>query len=611
MNLRFIINRTIEFYNKNGIMKTIQKILSKLPFSKQKKYEKEENENYKLWIQNNEPNEVELEKQRNHVFEYEPKISVIVPMYNTKEKYLTELIDSLINQTYSNWELCLADGSSEKKEYVQELIKQDTRIKYKFLNANKGISENSNEALKLAEGEYIALLDHDDILPVFSLYEIVKTINQYKEAEFFYTDEDKLLEEKENRIGPHFKQDYAPDTLMSYNYICHFSIFKKSLLDRIGGFQKEFDGSQDYDLILRAVEEANKIVHIPKILYHWRMNIDSVALNSSAKPYAYEAAKKAIKAHLDRKGIQADVEDSSILGIYQIKYHVIGEPKVSIIILNKDHKKDLKRCVQSILEKTTYHNYEIIIVENNSKTKEIFKYYETLQKNEKIKVLKYEGDGFNYSKLNNFGVEHSTGDYIVLLNNDTKIITNNWIETMLGNCQREDVGIVGAKLLYANTKVQHVGVVLGLTGVAGHVNLGLEAEEPGYMARNVISQNYMAVTGAMLMISKQDYCEVGGLDEAFPVAYNDIDLCLKIREKNKVVVLNPFVQAYHYESKTRGYEVTLEKQKRLQEDEKRLKEKWKEIFQKEDPYFNINFRHDVGNMRIRTDRIINQTEEEI
>ena len=609
MNLRFQINRCIEFYRKNGILKTIKKVLIKIKkqilcSSKQKKLEREEKENYKLWIKNNEPSKNELQKQRNYKFEYEPKISVIVPMYNTKEKYLKELIDSLIGQTYSNWELCLADGSNEKREYVESLVKQDNRIKYKFLNENKGISENSNEALKLATGEYIALLDHDDILPIFSLYEIVKAINENKEAEFIYTDEDKLLEEKENRMSPHFKQDYAPDTLMSYNYICHFSIFKKSLMDRLGGFRKEFDGSQDYDLIFRATEQANKIIHIPKILYHWRMNVDSVALSADAKPYAYEAAKKVITAHLERIGVKAKVEDATIRGTYKIAYEVNGEPKVSIIILNKDHKKDLKRCINSIIKKSTYTNYEIIIVENNSNTKEIFKYYKELEKNEKIKIVKYEEREFNYSKLNNFGVKNATGEYLVLLNNDTKIITSNWIEMMLGNCQREDVGIVGAKLLYRNSKVQHVGVVLGLTGIAGHVNLGLGVNDPGYMARNVITQNYSSVTGAMMMISKQDYKEVGGLDESFPVAYNDVDLCLKIRNKNKVIVMNPFVQAYHFESKTRGYETSKEKMKRLEEDSNRLKNKWKEVFEKEDPYFSPNFRHDTGIMRVKKDKVV-------
>ncbi len=608
MNVRFQINRAIEFYKKNGFFKTIKKILSKIrnrifTSSKQIKLDKQENENYKIWIKNNEPDDKEIEEQRNYKFEYEPKISIIVPMYNTKEKYLKELIDSIINQTYKNWELCLSDGSDEKKDYVERLVNADERIKYKFLNANKGISENSNEALKLATGDYIALLDHDDILPAFSLFEVVKTINTDKEAEFIYTDEDKLLEEKENRMGPHFKQDYAPDTFMSYNYICHFSIFKKNLMERIGEFRKEFDGSQDYDIIFRATEQANRIIHIPKILYHWRINENSVALSAEAKPYAYEAAKKAIKAHLNRIGLNANVEDTRIIGLYKVNYEIVGTPKVSIIILNKDHKKDLKRCIDSILEKTTYENYEIIIVENNSKTKEIFKYYKELEKNEKIKIVEYKEQGFNYSRLNNFGVKNATGDYIVLLNNDTEIITKDWIETMVGNCQRKDVGIVGAKLLYENDTVQHVGVVLGLTGVAGHVNLGIGADEIGYMGRNIITQNYSAVTGAMLMISKEDYEKIGGLDEEFPVAYNDVDLCLKIRKLGKVVVMNPFVEAYHYESKTRGYEITEEKKRRLEEDTKRLKNKWKDVFEKEDPYFNINFRHDIPAMRIRTDRV--------
>lgn len=601
MNIKFQVIKLKDFYKKNGLIKTIKKLLSKI---KNKLFgqceQKEEEKNYKIWIKENEPNEQELQEQRRYKFEYKPKISVIVPMYNTKEKYLDELIDSLIKQTYENWELCLADGSDKKEKYVERLISQDKRIKYKFLNANKGISENSNCALELATGDYIALLDHDDILPPFSLYEIVKCINNDKEAEFIYTDEDKILEEKEIRLGPHFKPDYAHDTLMSYNYICHFSILKKSLLERIGGFRKEFDGSQDYDLIFRATEQANRVIHIPKILYHWRMNINSVALTASAKPYAYEAAKRAISSHLDRIGVEAKVEDGAILGMYRVNYKVSGNPKVSIIIPNKDHKNDLEKCINSILEKTTYENYEIVIVENNSQTNEIFKFYKELEKNKKIKIVKYDEEGFNYSKINNFGVKKSEGDYIVLLNNDTEIITNDWLETMLGNCQREDVGIVGAKLLYKDLKVQHAGVVLGMTGVAGHVNLGANLEEPGYMSRNVIIQNYSAVTGAMMMISKKDFLDVGGLDEEFPIAYNDIDLCLKIREKNKLVVMNPYAQAYHYESKTRGYDnKEKEKIRRLEEESAKLKEKWKEVFEKEDPYFNKNFRHDTVKMKIK------------
>lgn len=604
MNFRLQLSVLIEFYKKNGIKNTINKILKKLSSpSGQKRLQKEENKNYKLWIKNNEPSKEELEKQRNYKFEYEPKISIIVPMYNTKEKYLEELLESVIGQTYSNWELCLADGSLEKLEYVEKLVSQDERIKYKFLNGNKGISENSNEALKLATGDYIALLDHDDIIPKFSLYEVVKAINEDKEAEFIYTDEDKLWEKKENRVSPHFKQDFAPDTLMSYNYICHFSIFKKSLMDKLKGFNKEFDGSQDYDLILRATEQANRIVHIPKILYHWRMNVDSVALASNTKTYAYDAAKKAILQHLERIGTKAKIEDSKTLGMYKVEYEVTNEPKISIIIPNMDHKRDLKRCINSILQKSTYKNYEIIIVENNSKTKEIFKYYDKLKENSKIRIVEYKEKEFNYSKINNLGVKNSKGEYIVLLNNDTKIITQNWMELMLGNCQRKDVGIVGAKLLYPNGRIQHIGIVLGLTGVAGHVNLGLNSKVSGYMGRNTITQNYSAVTGAMLMISREDYLRVGGLDKNMPISYNDVDLCLKIRQLGKVVVLNSLVTAYHYESKTRGYEISKEKIERLEEDSKKLKNKWKDVFEKEDPYFNPNFRHDTCIIKINPEKV--------
>ena len=512
--------------------------------------------NYRLWIKNNEPNKKELKTQRNYKFQYEPKISLIVPMYNTKEKYLKELTDSLINQTYKNWELCLADGSNEKYEYVEKLVSQDKRIKYKFLNQNRGISENSNEALKLATGDYIALLDHDDLLPVFSLYEIVKTINKNKDVELIYTDEDKIQEDKQKRMLPHFKQDYAPDTLLSYNYICHFSIIKKSLIEKLGGFRKEFDGSQDYDLILRATEEANQIVHIPKVLYHWRINENSVALSSETKLYAYEAAKKAISEHLKRINVKAKVEDTDSKGIYKINYEVIGNPKVSIIIQNTDNKKNLQKCINSITEKTTFSNYEIIMVENN---KDI----------------------------------NVTGDYIILLSNTIEIITPNWIEIMLGNCQKEDVGIVGAKILYGNQKIRHVGICLDTNKTVRYVNRGMNANNPGYMSRNIISQNYNCVSSEMLMISKKDYEDVGGLDERFNY-YSDVDLCLKIRKKGKLVVMNPFACGYYFGT---------EKDSKSKADARKLKNKWKEFFAKEDEYFNVNFRQNTEIIRIRNTRV--------
>ena len=607
---RNIIKRINTCFKRNGLKNTIirgyEKLFKKLFNKSEIEFDKKEQENFLSWIKENEPNEIELEKQRKHEFEYNPKISVIVPMYNTKEQYLKELVDSINEQTYTNWELCLADGSLEKANYIEKIIDNNLKIKYKFLNGNKGISGNSNAALDLATGDYIALLDHDDILPMFSLFEIINTINKDKEAEFIYTDEDKLMEYKENRLGPHFKPGYGPDTLRSYNYICHFSIFKKSLMDRLVGFNSEFDGSQDYDLILRATEQANKIIHISKILYNWRMNEDSVALNSSAKPYAYEAAKKAITASLKRQNIEAEVLDSKIMGLYRIKYKVQGEPKVSIIILNKDHVKELKNCITSI-EKSSYKNYEILIIENKSENSKTFEYYDTLKEIQNIKVLKYdikENEKFNYSKLNNYGVENSNGEYILLLNNDIEIISNEWLEEMLGICQRKDVGAVGAKLIYPDSKIQHAGVVLGLTGIAGHVNSLMGKDEIGYMGRIMIQQNFNAVTGAMLMVSKENYIKVGKLDEDFAVAYNDIDFCLKLRELGKVNVYDPYVEAIHYESRTRGYEDTDEKKQRLKDESNKLKEKWMKYFEKEDEYFNINFRHDVSRISLKKEKVI-------
>ena len=583
------------------LKKIMLKIYKKIfKYTPQEKFDLEENENYQKWIEKYEPKYDELEKQRETTFEYMPKISIVVPMYNTPEKYFKELLESITEQTYENWELCLADGSPEKAEYLEDLIKPlGDKIKYKLLSENKGISGNSNEALKLATGDFIALLDHDDIIPKFALYEIVKTINENPDVDFIYTDEDKILEENEKRISPHFKQDYAIDTLRSYNYICHFSIFKKELMDKLGGFNSEFDGSQDYDLILRATEQAKHIVHIPKILYNWRISSTSVASGAAAKPYAYEAAKRAILASIERHGIHgAKVEDSRIIGLYKVTYPVKGEPKISIIIPNKDHKKDLKRCIKSIL-KSTYKNYEIIIVENNSKEKNIFKYYKKLEKNPNIKIEKCEMSIFNYSKLNNYGASKANGEYFVFLNNDTKIITNNWLETIISNCQREEIGAIGAKLIYKNKRIQHAGVVLNLTGTAGHVNWNEKENNPGYFGRIMIQQNVSAVTGALLGVSKKNFDQVNGFDETFPIAYNDVDFCLKIQDIGKLITYNPYIEAYHYESQSRGYEDTEEKQKRLKKEESKLKKKWKKYFDVTDKYYSPNLRTDVPNMRIK------------
>ena len=583
------------------LKKILIKIYKKIfKYTPQEKFDLEENNNYQKWIEKYEPNKEELNQQRNTKFELMPKISIVVPMFNTPERYFKELVESVQNQTYSNWELCLADGSKIKLEYIDKTIKPiKEKVKYKLLDDNYGISGNSNEALKLATGEYIALLDHDDIIPSFALYEIVKAINENPDVDFIYTDEDKILEEKDKRIFPHFKQDYAIDTLRSYNYICHFSIIKRELMERLNGFNSEFDGSQDYDLILRATENAKKIIHIPKILYHWRISETSVASGASAKPYAYAAAKKAILRSIERSGIDgASVEDSRIIGLYKVNYPIKGNPKVSIIIPNNNHKRDLKKCINSIL-KSTYNNYEIIIVENNSTEKSVFKYYDKISSNDKIKVVKCDLESFNYSRLNNYGASKASGEFFVFLNNDTKIITNNWLETIIGNCQRKEIGIIGAKLIYKNKRIQHAGVVLNLTGTAGHVNWNEKENNPGYFGRIMIQQNMSCVTGALLGISKEVFEKINGFDESFPIAYNDVDLCLKVLEIGKLVTYNPYVKAYHFESKSRGYDNTEEKRKRLSEEENKIKEKWEKYFEKTDKYYNPNLRLDVPNMRIK------------
>ena len=561
-------------------------------------------DDYQLWIQNNEPDEKELENQRNTQFKLNPKISIITPMYNTPVNFFNELVDSLIDQTYPNWELCLGDGSPKKNDELEEICKKDSRIKYHFIGENKGISGNTNEALKLVTGNYIALLDHDDLLPKFSLFEVVKCINGNPDADFIYSDEDKIEEKDGKRYDPNFKPDFAPDTLRSNNYICHFSVLKKELMDKLGGFRSEYDGSQDHDLFLRMSETTDKIVHIPKVLYHWRVyELSTSKAGGNAKPYAYIAGKKAVQDHINRLGLKGTVEFGKTMGTYKVNYKIIGNPKVSIIIPNKDYVSTLKTCLKSITELTTYKNYEIIIVENNSTEKSTFRYYKKIEQNEKIKVIYFPEKEFNYSKIINFGVKHSKGDYIIQLNNDTKIITPNWIEEMLGFAQRKDVGAVGVRLIYPDKSIQHVGIIIGMGGIAGHVFKGLPNKVNAYFAKDTLIQNLSAVTAACIMNPRYIYDEVGFMDEKFKVAFNDVDFCLKIREKGKLIVMNPFVQLFHYESKSRGYEDTPEKKARFNSEIERFKEKWPDILKNGDPYYNKNLRIDIDQFAITTGKV--------
>lgn len=578
------------------ILKKIYKIFFKE--TPTEKFNREEQENYQKWIKNNEPDENELKRQRNEKFEINPKISIVIPLYRTPENYFNELVNSIKEQTYSNWEICFADGSEKKEKYLDKILElYPDKIKYKFIGENKGISGNTNEALKLATGDFIALVDHDDLLPKFSLYEIVKAINNEPEADFVYSDEDKFIRKNEINIRmlPHFKQDYALDTLRSYNYICHFTVIKKELIDKIGNFRSEYDGSQDYDIILRATENANKIVHISKILYHWRINENSVASGASAKPYAYNAAKRAIKSSLERNDIfNAIVEDSKIIGIYKIKYPIIKEDKISIIIVNRNNLKELKRCIGSIM-KSTYKNYEIIIVDNNSNENSLKKYYKKISKDDRIRVEFIKDDNWNLSKLNNFGVKKATGDYFVFLNNNIQILSNNWLEIILSNCQRNEVGCIGAKLIYKNKRIKHAGMTIGLNGFVGYLNSNEKSKSPGYFGRIMIQQNVMAVSGELLGISKEVFYKVNGFDEKLSCEFNNIDLCLKLIDIGKSVIYNPYVVAYSYSDLQDNFED-------FNLQEKIIKERWNNYFENEDRYFNKNFLKNVSNMRINPNK---------
>lgn len=595
--------RIKSYFKKYGFLPTVRKCIQKVGYILGKNTILKNR--YKIWIKNNEPTLEELEKQKVFKFKNNPKISIIVPMYNTKELFFKDLIECLKNQTYLNWELCLADGSPEENIELRKYYENEPRIKYKFLGKNDGISGNTNEALKLVTGDYVGLLDHDDVIPIFALYEIVKAINENPEVEFIYTDEDKIEEVVGNRCDPHFKPDYAPDTLACHNYITHFVVMKTELIKKLGGFRKEYNGAQDFDLVLRASEETNNIIHIPKVLYHWRVHNESTAKVSDAKPYAYEAGKRAAQDHQIRLGRKAIVDHGGdVPGIYNVQLEVEGNPKVSILIPNKDGIEFLKTCVDSVLELTTYKNYEIIIIENNSEKEETFSYYKEIEKKENVKVIYYPEKGFNYSKIINYGVKNSDGDFVMQLNNDTKLLTKDWLEKFIGYSQRKEIGAVGARLYFEDKSIQHAGIVYGILDLAANLFVGLPFGCRGYYGKDALLQNISAVTGACLFCRRELYEEVGYMEEElFAVAFNDVDFCLKLREKGYLNIYNPYVELMHYESKTRGYEVTKEKSERFRKECDNFKNKWKKLLEKPDPYYNINLSRNTCKYDIESDKI--------
>ena len=543
--------------------------------------------------------------EESHKFNNPVKFSILVPLYNTPKVFLQEMIESVKNQTYKNWELCLADGSTDEFSYVGDyclsLAKKDKRIKYKKLTENKGISENTNVCLEMASGDYIALFDHDDVLHPSALYENMIAICEHN-ADFIYSDEASFAKNKiSNIVNSNFKPDFSIDYLRSINYICHLTVFSKELLEKTGKFNSEYNGSQDHDMILRLTENAKNIYHISKVLYFWRSHKDSVASSIGAKTYAIKAGQKAVHDSVVRSGYDCEVTSTELYPTaYRIKYELKIHPLVSIIIPSCDHKEDLQRCIESIIEKTTYDSYEILIIENNSKEQKTFEYYDyLLEKYENVKIVKYEISEFNYSKINNFGVNYSTGEYLLLLNNDTQVITPDWIQEMLMFAQREDVGAVGAKLYYPDDTIQHAGVVLGIGGIAGHIHKNSDKNYPGYAARTIVAQDLSAVTAACVMIPRKIFNKVNGFDEGFKVAFNDVDLCMKIRSFEYLIVFTPFAELYHYESKSRGYEDTPEKVRRFNSEIERFKSKWQKELDNGDPYYNPNLSLDYEDFRMK------------
>ncbi len=559
---------------------------------------------YQKWLPKHLPTKAELDKQRETRFVWEPKFSIVVPLYKTPEKYLRALVESLQNQTYKNWELCLSDGSganSPIRGLLEQLVKEDERIRVVSHDESLQISENTNEAIMIATGDFIVFADHDDELTAHALYECVKALNKNRELQVIYSDEDKMTMDGHKFFQPHFKPDFNIDLLCTVNYICHLFVVKRELIDKVGMLRREFDVAQDYDFIFRCVEAAGteKIYHVPKVLYHWRCHEDSTAENPESKLYAFDAGERAVKAHYDRIGVPVEISKGEYLGLYRTKFLRDRDPLISILIPNKDHIDDLKRCIDSIEEKSSYRNYEFIIIENNSTDPETFAYYRQLEAtNPKVHVVYWNGI-FNYSAINNFGAEFARGEYLLLLNNDTEIINEDCLEELLGYCTRADVGAVGARLYYEDDTIQHAGVVVGFGGIAGHCFVQQPRGLTGYCHRIICAQDYSAVTAACMMVKKSAFEEVGGLSEELQVAFNDIDFCMKLRKAGYLIVYNPYAELYHYESKSRGLEDTPEKVARFNREIATFEKRWPEILRDGDPYYNPNLTLDSQDFSLK------------
>lgn len=585
-----------KYMAKNGISHTIQRA----------KIEKLRNQaSYPNWLARNEVLDIEAMTQEIATFHYQPKISIAMPVYNVEEKWLRLCIDSILNQVYTNWELCMADDASTDpnvKKILTEYQQLDERIRVVFREQNGHISEATNSALAIATGEFVALLDNDDELAINAFYEVVKVLNENPELDLIYSDEDKI-DMDGNRSDPAFKPDWSPDLLLGTNYISHLGVYRRSILEEIGGFLKGYEGSQDYDLVLRFTEKTTKerIKHIPKVLYYWRMLPTSTAVDQGSKGYAFEAGLRAVQDALVRRGINGHAMHGAANGLYDVYYDIESEKLVSIIIPTKNGYKDVQRCVSSIIEKTTYQNYEIIMADNGSTDPKMHELYAEFEQQLPGRFFVESIDiPFNFSTINNRAAKKAHGEYLLFLNNDTEVITENWLTLMVSFAQQERIGCVGAKLLYPNNTVQHAGVILGLGGVAGHGHYGYPHGDLGYFGRLAINVNYSAVTAACLLMKKADFDAVGGFEEAFTVAFNDVDLCLKVQALGRDNVWLHEAELYHFESQTRGYDDKGKKKKRFEQEKVMMEEKWGPLIEN-DPFYNPNLTRDIPNFSLRID----------
>ena len=530
-----------------------------------------------------------LDLQRAQDFSGWPTLSLLVPLFNTPQPVLSALLESVMGQTCPCWQLCIVDASDGAHKAVGDTVRilsgKDQRVVYQRIE-NQGIAGNTNAAAALASGAYLGLLDHDDVLAPNAVYEMLKTARETGAA-FLYSDEALFAKNIKRPIVGHFKPDFAPDYLNSCNYICHFAVFQKSLFEAVGGMDPACEGSQDHDLFLKFTERVTP-VHIPRVLYYWRVSENSTSSGTQAKPYVAEAAKRAIAGHLARVGAEGIVEDGLFPSTYKIEYRLPHAPLVSVLIPNKDHAADLGKAVKALYEKTSYPNFETVVIDNNSEMPEMPAFYAALEhKYKNLRVVHYKEKGFNFSAINNFGRKAAHGNYLLLLNNDVEAINPAWLQEMVALGTQKGVGIVGAKLYYPDDTIQHAGVITGLGGYAGHSHKYARRGAGGYMFRLATVQNFSAVTAACMLVKTSVYDEANGLDEGFAVAFNDVDFCLRVGALGYRVLYTPYAELYHHESKTRGLDTKGAAKDRFETERRRLKERWGDKLL-HDPFYNPN-----------------------